>query len=275
MPDDESKYTPPEALGQKTEQEQKHPFSLEQIMDKERKVPEEIKEVITQQEKKRERMYDNAKYNEHQKDWVTEGMFQWYSKSWRDEYYKDDPNVQSIFRKFFPNSVLIDLGGGGFSGVRFVAQNFEKINYVNVDRNAVYTEEKDRETEESNTFKTINEKDDDDDKEKGNKYLSVRADMLDFVSHLQSGVYNFSINGIDKAIIDNEEYHKYLTQELLRVSEPGSLIFGTKSRVLKFLNEEAQLENPKVKRIYDGFEYEDEYIDDYSVEGTFIFEVIR
>ena len=65
----------------------------------------------------------------------------------------------------------------------------------------------------------------------------VKADMLDFVSRLNSGVYNFTINGIDHAILhDNKgEYSQALAEELARASETGSVVFGGSSEIFYYL----------------------------------------
>ena len=55
----------------------------------------------------------------------------------------------------------------------------------------------------------------------------VRADMLDFISRMIPGTFNFTINGIDNFILRNsDEYSRALTNELNRLLEDGSFVFG-------------------------------------------------
>lgn len=63
----------------------------------------------------------------------------------------------------------------------------------------------------------------------------VRADMLDFLARMKRGTYVVTINGIARDILINEEYSKALAEEVARVCEPKSVVFGVASVALDHL----------------------------------------
>ncbi len=142
---------------------------------------------------------------------------------------------------------FIDLGGGEFSAMETFAREHGAASYVNVDsfhpikqlmENSVDTVNATDTASTADTEGTTGaegiifvEQDPNYDYER----IIVPQDMLLFLSRMQPMECNFAVNGIDGFIISDDKYHKALTEELARVSAPGSLVFCANSVVVEYL----------------------------------------
>jgi hypothetical protein len=137
-----------------------------------------------------------------------------------DETGKD----REFFKDKLSGNVLIDLGGGRVPAMRHFAKNYGAKAFINVERFLPDRFPVDPTVDLTDALRTEKEKDMD--------MLVVKADMLDFVSKLPDNFANFTINGIDSVIIEDQNYHHALAQELARATRPGGIIFGMCSDAL-------------------------------------------
>ena len=70
---------------------------------------------------------------------------------------------------------------------------------------------------------------------------NIKADMLDVLSRIPSDSVNVELDGIDTVIIPDEEYHRVLAQELVRVLRPGGVLFGNHVDAFEHLRNNGQL----------------------------------
>ncbi len=130
------------------------------------------------------------------------------------------PAIEFLKRKL-NGKIVVDLGGG-IGGSAILAKETGAEIYVNVERFNIHGE--------VSTDKPI-----DDQKIDGLREIHFKADMLDFISRVNSESVNILISQIDKLIIKSSNYHSVLAREILRVTEKGGIIFGSQSEVLSLL----------------------------------------
>jgi hypothetical protein len=126
------------------------------------------------------------------------------------------PEIKSFCAELVRDRPLIDLGGGYGTTMEQIARELGASMYVNVDKFAFDAESSKK--DEIETFR-------------------VKADLLDFVSHMKNDSANFTINGIDRYIIPSNEYHRALAEELGRTTLPNGIVLGAQSMVLDYLEE--------------------------------------
>lgn len=176
------------------------------------------------------------------------------------EYIKKDyETLDRLLREHLQDSVLIDLGAGSGHFVKQIARKYKVGTYILVDRDSGHEP-----SEPPNPQTAISNVQFED-----QQRISVKADMLDFIARLRPNALNFTLNGIDRIIIDNIKYHEALAQELLRVAQKGSLIFGVDSHALEILSEEAETEDSKIK------EHPVDELAEMSVGRGRVFEVVK
>jgi hypothetical protein len=56
--------------------------------------------------------------------------------------------------------------------------------------------------------------------------IGLKAEMLDFVCKMPDGSADFTINGVDSALIGHEPYRDRLFQEIARATRSGGVVFG-------------------------------------------------
>jgi hypothetical protein len=176
-----------------------------------------------------------------------------YSEIWRSYGIPGMPGIKKeeiskAFDAALPGSILCDLGG--YNGkTEDVAASHDASLYINVDRyprglnddTAVdpqkgHFEKRDYVVQGQTLIKGIH------------NVMSVRADMLDFVSRLRDNSVNITINGIDADIIPTEKYHESLATEILRATKHQGVIFGHMSYpllgdVMKLIKQNPELSN--------------------------------
>jgi hypothetical protein len=65
--------------------------------------------------------------------------------------------------------------------------------------------------------------------------LRVNADMLLFLQKMPDSCCSIAIDGIDRFVIQMEKYHAAVAEQIMRVVQPGGVVFGTNSRALDYL----------------------------------------
>lgn len=153
--------------------------------------------------------------------------------------------VYRFMKENLPKAPLVDLGCGaifGYPGNLTMLRAAEQLGlpaYIGVDRHNVGTGEPNLYTSIDDLSKRLERyRNRDELPEFTNLDVEVvRADMLDFVSRMIAGVYNFSINGIDHNILYDEgsKYSKTLATELARASKKGSIVLGCNSEAFYHL----------------------------------------
>ena len=194
---------------------------LEDLIDHNRHVPDEYRELILKQKREYDPMVDAT-----------------FADAWKFLYDKivqqnifvreDELEIfQRFFRQHLQGSNLVDLGGGTMRNPMYdFAKYFQAQLYINVEMPGLQ--------QDWAAYRVAQKQ------EQGGDFVAVDldADMLAFVSQMKDGSANFTLNGIDWAAIGDQRYHRALAKELLRVTRPGGLIFGTCSNILKILEEE-------------------------------------
>jgi hypothetical protein len=160
--------------------------------------------------------------------------------------------VATFMKGIIPKVPLVDLGCGGvfvYPGNKtmiYAAQQLGLPAYIGVDRYNVGTEDPWLDP----TVNVLTERQKDSLKIYGVTIDTalVRADMLDFASRMEPGVFNVTVNGIDHHILRQpERYSAALAKELGRVCLPGSMVLGNASEVFYSLcnsNEFRRVEVP-------------------------------
>lgn len=146
-----------------------------------------------------------------------------------------------FFRTRLSGNVLVDLGGGAGT-MKGPSRIWEVGTYVNVDR-GVYGKLI-NEASLSDATTAVADK-----VEAGLHINGVNADILEFVTRMQTGVGNFSINGIDKFIVDDPQYNQALAQEIVRATKTGGLIFGIESDVFENFKIMATADKSPIRKI--------------------------
>ncbi|HEV7424286.1 MAG TPA: hypothetical protein VGO21_03795, partial [Candidatus Paceibacterota bacterium] len=127
---------------------------------------------------------------------------------------------------YLPSRPLIDLAGGSLS----IMAKFAEIHNAGPCDNVEIT------------YRDLSGLPPSEDKEKFKPLVSptiVKMDILDFLSKLEpKGGYttaNYTINGFDILMVQNDQYHEAVATELGRVVQTGSIVFGMNSMVLEKL----------------------------------------
>ena len=141
-----------------------------------------------------------------------------HSKSWFDPLIVDQ-DVENTLKGYLPSRPLIDLGGGSLSIMGKFAETYQAGPYNNVEITYRSTSELPA-TEDIEKFKPATPP------------VIVKMDILDFLSKLDpKGIYaaaNYTINGIDEIVIENDRYHEAIARELGRFFVPLKAICSKK-----------------------------------------------
>ncbi len=235
------KYTPPEV--------KKRIISLSDLVDTQRQLSREYASLIERQEQKLAQgslaAIADDEYAERWSFLVSKSADEYLQKfqgSEDYEYVKQDyETLDQLFQRRLLNSLLIDLGSGhGF--MESIAYKYKLGTYIQVDRNSRYLDEASLPPDPQVAIQDIVIGD--------LQRIRVKADMLDFLAHLRPNTINFTLNGIDLLIIDNVNYHNALAQEILRVAQNGSLIFGVDSHALELFSRHTDAENSELKECF-------------------------
>lgn len=132
------------------------------------------------------------------------------------------------------DTVLLDIGGGN-GKLYYFANRFQAKTYLNVDKYADGIDgkkpldpEADIHTEATGDGGKLSEFL----PPRNTQEVTVKADMLDFVSRLPDDSVNVTVNGIDEDIVPNPAYHQALACEILRIVKKDGFIVGHGSRCL-------------------------------------------
>ncbi len=77
--------------------------------------------------------------------------------------------------------------------------------------------------------------------------------MLTTLARLPSACANITINGIDGALIKNQEYHKALAREIERVLLPGGIVFGFQSDVRRYIEKSSALTSLRLNSVRSAY----------------------
>ncbi|NQU82960.1 MAG: hypothetical protein HQ539_03350 [Parcubacteria group bacterium] len=212
----ESNFSPEPEIEQKI-------FKIEDLFDPERSVSNEYKQIIKNGESKN--VYLKTKYSEY----------------WGDFLRNPDsaPNASDFFREHIQGSMLVDLGGGGYSthkgSMMFdLAGIFDAKAYISVDKfaygeNSEYDKSApvDRMGRKGNVRRDL-------------RCFYIQSDMLEFVSKMKDNSVNFALNGIDSYVIGDEEYHTALAKEIARATRSDGIVFGVNSDISYLLNHNSE-----------------------------------
>jgi len=134
---------------------------------------------------------------------------------------------KDIFKDRLNGGILIDLGFGKVPLMKALATRYKSKTYIGVDRYSIGKED-----ESSDPHKVM------DDLSKNDiQAILVKSDLLDFASRIPDNSVNFTINGIDKNIIPDEDYQKALVKEMIRATKKGGIIFGFNSDAIANIRE--------------------------------------
>jgi hypothetical protein len=186
---------------------------LSSLFEHGREIPPEYSVLISSQETR-----DNAERFQR-----TE-----YSEKWLDLLGTRAETARNFFKQKLAGHPLIDLGGG-MGLMRSLASELGSTEYINIDRQH-HKNLPPNALEIRHSAPLVDNQD--------ALEIDVQADMLDFVSRLKEGVASFTLNGIDRFIVNNPKYHKALGKEILRATKKNGLIFGIQSIALSQLAEE-------------------------------------
>ena len=138
--------------------------------------------------------------DEYSEEWMRFLMF-----AEKIEKYPED---YRFFQEKLKGDILIDLGGGRGTNMKYFARTFGVRTYIDVERYL----SKDLPVD---PFKDLSEKFVD--QPENMQILVVQADMLDFISRF---------------VIEDPEYHYALAKELVRTTKKGGIVFGINSDAL-------------------------------------------
>ena len=216
-------------------------ISLKDLIDPQRQVPLEYTSLIERQEQAlAQGSFAAVADDEYAERWsflVSQSAEKYLQ--FKDEYAKKDyETLDRLFQGHLPNTTLIDLGSGhGF--MERIAHKYKLGAYIGVDRNSRFSDEVKLPPNPQVPIQDIQIGD--------MQRIRIKADMLDFVARLRPNPIHFTLNGIDLLIIENVAYHNALSQELIRVAQSGSLIFGADSHALELLSRYAEKVNSGLK----------------------------
>ena len=132
-------------------------------------------------------------------------------------------------------NIVVDLGG---TNMRRFASALGAKAYIGVDKFA-YEEEHPR-----NAYVDLTPTE----RKKDTDIISVKNDMLDFVSRLPDDSVCIIMNGIDGEIIRSDEYHTALAKEIMRVTKKDGLAFGRNSYAFTLMRSSPQ-SNPELSEM--------------------------
>lgn len=156
--------------------------------------------------------------------------FQTQLSEWAAHYttgneYPFENSSMEILRQRLRGSVLIDLGGGIWDSIQNLARSHGVQTYIKIDRYLSKEEHPHPLTlmkdEENGEMRTI----------------IINGDMLRFISALPTGHFHFTVNGIDRFVIQAQGYHEALADELTRIVTGDSMIFGKQSYIFAELRQ--------------------------------------
>jgi hypothetical protein len=176
-----------------------------------------------------------------------------YSEIWKPYDTPGIPGKKEVISKIFdvalPGSILCDLGG--YNGkTEYLAAGHNASMYINVDRYPRGLNDSTPVDSQKGQFGKADYVD-----VTGQTFIegihnvvTVRADMLDFVSRIRDGSVNVTVNGIDADVIPIEKYHESLATEILRVTKHQGVIFGHGSYpllrdIIKLIEQNSELIN--------------------------------
>lgn len=161
--------------------------------------------------------------------------FEYYpEKIYQRERYLSE--VVPLLRGYLERRPVVDLGGGWHENMRKMLVALHASAYINIDRflqfraalmSGEYTPEL-----PLDLYANTREQTGGPVRENNTQLITVKADMLDFVSRMPTGSANITVNGIDSMIIHSPRYTTAFAQELGRVALPGGIVFGVRSEVL-------------------------------------------
>lgn len=192
--------------------------------------------------------YEQVIKNEHEHTKTTVGTpFSQYTRELFEDLKKADSPEARESLQYLTDKIkdhdLIDLGGSTGGYIRPLAKELGARTYITVDRffsrrrnedSPVYDLPLDPYT---NIGTEIWSELPEQLSGKGRtESAAVKADMLDFVSRLPDNSANFTLNGIDSAIVSrpddimsadrNTEYEEAVVKEIIRATKKGGIIFG-------------------------------------------------
>ncbi len=134
----------------------------------------------------------------------------------------------SYFKKKLKGKILINLGAGSYHAmINFAKESGVKV-YIEVDK--FFPENEDIPLNSSVDLSLG-------DKNENMQIVTVKSDMLDFLSRIPNESVCIVINGIDGDLIKNNEYHKALIKEFKRVIPNGEIVFGRNSTSLGLISQ--------------------------------------
>lgn len=219
---------------------EKRVITLDDLIDSDRVVPKEYQELIKIAE---------------ENPFLARAEF---SDDWNDFLRKPDsaPKARDFFQERLKDSVLVDLGGGQFSLMKFLASIFEASAYVNVDKYNLDMRE--GETDMFFPAKRIGYANS---PTRTMRTISVCSDMLSFVSRMKDNSANFALNGIEHIAVASNAYVKEsvnetskayweaLANELVRATRSKGIIVGLNSQVGYNLMEKVEKLSSQIKNL--------------------------
>lgn len=248
------KYTPPET--------EKKITSLKDLLDPQQDASR-YADLIGRQEHELTRgnfaVLNSTEYSERWNFLVSQSAEKYLQ--FKDVYAREEyETLDRLFREHLQGAVLIELGSGSGYYVEQIAHKYKMGTYIRVDRDSGHKYSELR-PDPQIAIEDVQIED--------LQRISVKADMLDFVARLRPNTANFTLNGIDRIIIDNVKYHEALVQEILRVAQSGSLIFGVDSHALEILSEHSETKNSGLK------EHPVDALPEMSIGRGHVFEVVK
>ncbi len=144
-----------------------------------------------------------------------------------EETEKERIEAISFLKERLHGKVLVNLGAGVYGSMQSLARESGTTTCIEIDN--FFPEDA---TDSSPSVDLSPNK-----KNGEMQIVTVKSDMLDFLSRLPDESACITINGIDEEIIKNKDYHRALIEEIKRVLPKGGIVFGRNSSCLYLVSE--------------------------------------
>lgn len=134
--------------------------------------------------------------------------------------------VPGFLRKKTMGKILIDLGAGGGHRMQDLAKKIGAKVYIKVDKTFGKDETPFDPSNDLSAGKMDGEM----------QVVTIKDDLLDFISRIPDGSVCITINGINSSLIEGGDYHDELAEEIGRAMHPDGVVFGRSSDCLTILS---------------------------------------
>ena len=181
------------------------------------------------------------------------GMDDPLSQNWQS-FYKHNEDTAKLLKEKLSGKTLVDLGFGNNFNHLDALKDLGIARYKGVDLmiyNNVIIDDKDFYSRAEEKYKKNNI-----------KAEIIEQDMLKYVARMPDSSANFMLNAIDNYMIKDNQYWKYLIEEIYRTTEPKGIVTGVSAGTIskKFS------ESGKFKIIEGDSEVNPQELEEYILE---------